>query len=79
MAEKDRLTEQIKFQTEILWLAWFSLVAATSGTVGLLLGELETRRLVFAALGTVIVALFLVYIGHLIRRIRTLIDKLLEM
>jgi hypothetical protein len=69
MAAKEHLTEQIKFSTEMLRLAWFSLIAATSGTVGLLLGELDIRRLAFAVVGAVIVALFLIYIGHLIRRI----------
>lgn len=78
MAEKERLTEQIKFQIEILRLSWLSLLAATSGTVGLLLGELDARRSIFAAVGAAVVALFLVYIGHLIRRIRTIIDKLTE-
>jgi K+/H+ antiporter YhaU regulatory subunit KhtT len=78
MAAKEHLTEQIKFSTEMLRLAWFSLIAATSGTVGLLLGELDIRRLAFAVVGAVIVALFLIYIGHLIRRIRMLIDKLVE-
>jgi uncharacterized membrane protein len=78
MADKERLTEQSKFQTEMLRLAWLSLLAVTSGTVGLLLGELNNRRVAFAAVGTVIVASFLVYIGHLLRRIRTTIDKLSE-
>jgi DNA-binding transcriptional ArsR family regulator len=78
MADKERLTEQIKFLIEILRLAWLSLLAATSGTVGLLLGELNNRRVAFAAVGTVIVASFLVYIGHLLRRIRITIDKLSE-
>jgi hypothetical protein len=78
MADKDRLTEQIKFSTEILRLTWLSLLAATSGTVGLLLGELDTRRIVFAGVGAVIVASFLGYIGHLLRRIKATIDKLSE-
>lgn len=78
MADKERLTEQIKFMIEMLRLIWLSLLAVTSGTVGLLLGELDARRSSFAAVGVVIVALFLVYIGHLIRRLRALIDKLTE-
>lgn len=78
MADKERLPEQIKFFTEILRLVWLSLLAATSGTVGLLLGELNNRRLASAAVGAVIVASFLVYIGHLLRRIKMTVDKLSE-
>jgi hypothetical protein len=78
MADKDRLTEQIKFLTEMLRLAWLSLLAVGSGTVGLLLSELDVRRSLYAAAGVVVVALFLAFIGLLIRRIRTAIDKLTE-
>ena len=78
MADKERFTEQIKFMTEMLRLAWLSLLAVGGGTVGLLLGELDTRRSWFAAGGVVVVASFLVFIGHLIRRIRALIDRLTE-
>jgi hypothetical protein len=78
VAEKERLIEQIKFMTEMLRLVWLSLLAVTSGTVGLLLGGLDARRLIFASVGVGVVALFLVYLGHLIRRIRITIDKLTE-
>ncbi len=78
MADKDRLTEQIKFLTEMLRLAWLSLLAVGSGTVGLLLSELDVRRSLYAAAGVVVVALFLAFIGLLIRRIRIAIDKLTE-
>lgn len=57
MAEKERLTEQIKFSTEMLGLAWLSLLAG-SGTVGLLLGELDASRSAFAIAGVVGVAFF---------------------
>ena len=78
MADKDRLTEQIKFLTEMLRLAWLSLLAVGSGTVGLLLSELDVRRSLYAAAGVVVGALFLAFIGLLIRRIRIAIDKLTE-
>lgn len=78
MAEKDRLTERIKFMTEMLRLAWLSLLAIGSGTVGLLLGELNARRSLFAAAGVLGVAFFLIYVGHLIRQIQTSIEKLTE-
>lgn len=78
MADKEHFTEQIKFLTEMLRLAWLSLLAVGGGTVGLLLGELDTRRSLFAAGGVAVVAFFLGFIGHLIRRIRIVIDKLTE-
>jgi hypothetical protein len=78
MAEKERLTEQIKFMTEMLRLAWLSLLAVGGGTVGLLLGDLDIRRSLFAVAGVLAVAFFLVFVGHLIRRIRSVIDKLTE-
>lgn len=64
--------------TEMLRLVWLSLLAVGSGTVGLLLGELDTRRFLFAAAGVVVFASFLVFIGHLIRRLKVAIDKLME-
>jgi hypothetical protein len=62
----------------MLRLAWLSLLAVGSGTVGLLLGELDARRSAFALAGVAGVAFFLAFIVHLIRRIRTVIDKLTE-
>jgi hypothetical protein len=78
MAEKDRLIEQIKLMTEMLRLAWLSLLAVSGGTVGLLLGDLNVRRSLFAAAGVIVVAFFLRFVGYLIRRIRSTIDKLTE-
>lgn len=78
MAEKDKLTEQIKFSTEMLRLTWLSLLAVGSGTVGLLLGELEARRFYFAAVGIGVMVLFAVFIAHLARRIKSNIKQLTE-
>ena len=44
MAGKERLTEHIRLMTEMLRFAWLSLLAGTSGTIGLLLGELTKFR-----------------------------------
>ena len=78
MADKERFTEQIRFMTEMLRLVWLSLLAVGGGTVGLLLSELDTRRSLFATAGVTFVALLLVFIGHLVRRIRAVIEKLTE-
>lgn len=45
MAAKERLSEDIKYGIELLRLIWLSLIAVGSGTIGLLLGELTTRRI----------------------------------
>ena len=78
MAEKEQLTERIKFMTEMLRLAWLSLLAVGSGTVGLLLGDLDVRRLSFSVVGVVIMLLFLGSVVHLVQRIASLIDQLKE-
>lgn len=78
MAEKEQLTERIKFMTEMLRLAWLSLLAVGSGTVGLLLGDLEVRRLSFAVVGIAATALLVWSIVHLVRRIVSFLDKMKE-
>jgi hypothetical protein len=59
------------FCLKVLRLAWLSLLAISGGTVGLLLGELDARRSLFAAAGVLVVAFFLVFVGYLIQRIRS--------
>ena len=78
MDTRDQLTEQIRFMTEMLRLTWLSLLAATTGTVGLLLGPLETKQRFFVACGLVSVAGFVVAVCCLINRINTLINRLGE-
>lgn len=51
MPTKEQLTERIRLMTEMLRLAWLTVLAATTGTVGLLLGELSTKRQFFAVFG----------------------------
>ena len=58
MGTKEQLTERIRLMTERCRLAWLTVLAATTGTVGLLLGELSTKRLFFAVFGVVAIAWF---------------------
>jgi hypothetical protein len=44
MAKKERLTEDLKYLTEVLRLTWLTLLAVGGGTVGLVLGELVLRQ-----------------------------------
>ena len=78
MPTKEQLTERIRLMTEMLRLAWLTVLAATTGTVGLLLGELSTKRQFFAVFGVVAVACFVVVIGYLIWWIIATIDQLSE-
>ncbi len=76
MGTKEQLTERIRLMTERCRLAWLTVLAATTGAVGLLLGELSTKRQFFAVFGTVAIACFVVVIGYLIWWIIATIDQL---
>lgn len=78
MAEKERVTETIKFLTEMLRLVWLTLLAIGGGTVGLLLSELDTRRSIFAGVGIGVMVLLVMFIEHLRRQIRKAIEQLKE-
>ena len=75
---EDQLKERIKFMTEMLRLTWLSLLAATTGTVGLLLGQLGTKQRFFVTCGLVSIAGFVVAVCYLINEIKTLINQLGE-
>ncbi len=78
MAEKERITESIKFSVEMLRLVWLTLLAIGGGTVGLLLGELDARRSIFAGVGIVVMLLLAGFIEHLRRQIQKAIEQLRE-
>jgi hypothetical protein len=78
VAEKERVTETIKFLTEMLRLVWLTLLAIGGGTVGLLLSELDTRRSIFAGVGIGVMVLLVMFIEHLRRQIRKAIEQLKE-
>ncbi len=76
MAEKDELTEQLRYFIEMLRLVWLTLLAVGSGTVGLLLGDLTLRRVIFASVGVVVVGVLIAVIELLRRQIRQTIPQL---
>ena len=78
MAAEVRLTEDIKYLIELLRLIWLSLIAVSGGTIGLLLGELTTRRLWFAGIGIVGMILLTTALAYLHRQIKSLIPQLGE-
>ena len=77
MAKKERLTEDLKYLTEVLRLTWLTLLAVGGGTIGLVLGELDFRKIAIAA-GVVVVLILLRVIGPIHRRIRARIESLEE-
>jgi len=76
MAEKDYLTERIKYLGDLLKISCVFLIAIGGGTLGLLLGELSRIRTIFAALGVGSMVVLAVYVLSLDRQIRTLIEGL---
>ncbi len=79
MAAKERLSEDIKYLIELLRLIWLSLIALGSGTIGLLLGDLTTGRMLFAGAGIMLSVVLIGAITHLHRQIKRLIAQLTEM
>ena len=78
MAKKERLTEDLKYLTEVLRLTWLTLLALGGGTVGLALGEMDMRRGIATGAGVVLSAVGIGIIGYLHRRIRARIESLEE-
>ncbi len=78
MAKKERLTEDLKYLTEVLRLTWLTLLAVGGGTVGLALGEIDMRRGIAVGAGVVLTAIGIGILGYLHRRIRARIESLEE-
>lgn len=78
MADKDYLTERIKYLSDALKLACIFLIAIGGGTIGLLLGELKGMKTAFAAVGIGSIVILVMYILTLDREIRSLIKKLTD-
>jgi hypothetical protein len=77
MAQKEQLTEDIKYLTEILKLLWITIIALTGGVAGLVLTELGFRQ-VAIGIGTSVMLLMIVTAGFIHRRVRTKIQQLQE-
>jgi hypothetical protein len=76
MAEKDYLTERIKYFSDALKLSCVFLLAIGGGTVSLLLGELSTVKTAFATVGIGSIIALVVFVLILDRKIRILIKEL---
>jgi hypothetical protein len=75
---KEAITERLKFLTEILRLAWISLLAIGGGTIGLLFGPYDLVRVLFAALGIAASIGLGVVIERLTRKMQQLLTQLGE-
>jgi hypothetical protein len=78
MAEKEYLTERIKYFSDLLKLAAVFLIAIGGGTLSLLLGDLTTTKIVLALLGASATIAFVIGVRVLDKQIRDLIHSLRE-
>ena len=74
MPDDRHLTEKVKYYTEIFRLVWVSILAIGGGSIGLLLGERTSLRVILAIVGLFLVALLL----EILRRLNTQIGRLLK-
>ena len=76
--EEKYLTEKVKYCTEVFRLVWISMLAIGGGSMGLLLGELTSVRVILAIVGGLSVALLLEVLRRLNTQIGGLLKKLTE-
>lgn len=77
MAKKERMTEELKYLTEMLKLLWLTIVALVGSIAGLALAELGLRRWAIGG-GTLVALGLLTIVGRILRRIRVLIKQFEE-
>ena len=78
MPEERYLTETIKYYTEVFRLVWVSALAVGGGSIGLILGERTSVRVVLAITALLLVVLLLEILRRLNRHIEALLKKLVE-
>ena len=78
MPEERYLTETIKYYTEVFRLVWGSALAVGGGSIGLILGERPSVRVVLAITALLLVVLLLEILRRLNRHIEALLKKLVE-
>jgi hypothetical protein len=78
MPDREQLKEQIKYETEVLKAVLLIAVATIGGTVGLLLGDLTSLRLLLSVLGIVVTLAFIAIGWRQDKRIRTFIHQIGE-
>ena len=74
----ESLKEQIKHETELLRLLWVTAVAAIGGSLGLLLGELTSIRIILAGSGFLATFILVIMIVRQETTIRLLLRQLQE-
>jgi hypothetical protein len=78
MAEKEYLTERIKYFSDLLKLSAVFLIAIGGGTLSLLLGELTSTKIILALLGAGATIILVIGIRVLDKQIRALINRIKE-
>jgi hypothetical protein len=75
MDEAGSRAERIKYLIEVLRLCWLTLLAIGSGTLGILLGELNFVRMLFSALGCAAVGFLNLVTIAIDASVRDLLDE----
>lgn len=75
MTDRELVAERLKFETEVLKLLVLLGVALGGGSLGLLIGELTSLKLVLAAMGLPITVMMIVMVVRQYRKIRSIIKR----
>lgn len=76
MPEERHLTETIKYYTEVFRLVWVSVLGIGGASIGLLLGERTTIRVIFGLGGFFLMGLLLEILRRLNKEIMGLLKRL---
>lgn len=75
MTDRELVAERLKFETEVLKLLVLLGVALGGGSLGLLIGELTSLKLVLAATGLPITVMMIVMVVRQYMKIRSIIKR----
>ncbi len=76
MAEKEYLTERIKYFGDLLKLSCVFLIAIGSGTISLFLSELTQLKIVLATAGMTLIIGFVIACWRIDRHLKALLESL---
>lgn len=75
MTDRELVAERLKFETEVLKLLVLLGIALGGGSLGLLIGELTSLKLVLAATGLPITVMMIVMVVRQYMKIRSIIKR----
>lgn len=75
MTDRELVAERLKFETEVLKILVLLGIALGGGSLGLLIGELTSLKLVLAAMGLPITVMMIVMAVRQYMKIRSIIKR----